>query len=111
MDKNKELAELLGLCWHEAVELCKLGHIRPSCTCGYSCKTWAGIDTHIKANRPDFTTDAGKVQLLRLMMDNQKWIEQFELLPNCWLLISYITDTTGKLRDVCLDWMRKEGRG
>jgi hypothetical protein len=31
-------------------------YCKPTCTCGYSCKTPAGLETHIKNNRRTFTT-------------------------------------------------------
>jgi hypothetical protein len=63
----------------------------------------------------DFTTDSGKIELLRLMMKRKDWPEFLDKVGWCsrwekhsYLYIDYLTDTTGKLRDAALEWLRKE---
>jgi len=98
MDKNKELAELLGLCWHE---------------CNYTVCDYC-------TENPDFTSDAGKVQLLRLMMERDDFEDFFDHIKGSFynqihlrkenmIPLDYITDTTGKLRDACLEWLKEKG--
>lgn len=97
-EKNKRLAKLLGLEWHELTDN---GYCH---TCGHhSCFVV----------NPDFTTDAGKVQLLREMMKQEGYdvfiIENGSISKHgrhldC-ILVDLITDTTGKFRDACLEWL------
>jgi hypothetical protein len=65
----------------------------------------------------DFTTRYGIVYLLEVMMGREDWSEFADL--KCFVVgqsageakyyipTDYITDKTGKLRDACLEWMRK----
>jgi hypothetical protein len=68
----------------------------------------------------EFDSDAGKVQLLRLMGERDDWcyidhhriddfISQVGLKtgPTPYVHIHYIIDKTGKLRDACLEWLRR----
>jgi hypothetical protein len=87
--KNRELAELLGLTWHEVTDQTMLHDL-------CSCRDW-----DCKEINPDFTTDAGKVGLLRLMEKREDWPKVIR--------IDYITNTTGKLRDAAIEFL-KEGR-
>jgi hypothetical protein len=57
-EMNKYVAKKLGLCWHEWT--CPGG----ACTCG-SMNRYHQPEN----NNPDFSTDAGTVQLLRLIME------------------------------------------
>jgi hypothetical protein len=84
MDKNRELCELLGICWHE----------QPN---------------------PDFTTDAGKVRLLRILRNRDDWhkFAKFcgfdEIQANSLFRIDYILDTTGRLRDKAIAFLKEKG--
>ena len=103
-DKNRFVAEKLGLCWHRAVPDLRIGlptRVSIFCPCG-KC----GSDE----DNPDFSTDAGAVQLLRLMMER----------PDCDRLLRHITGgiaspermilavtitTRGKLLDAVAEWL------
>ena len=113
---NKRACELLKVARHEMLfrsEPCV-------CSCDYSCKTIQGMITHIKRTNPDFTTDSGKVELLRLMRKREDWraficylIHVASWNPEDWEsshhhLIETITDTTGLLPKAAVEWM--EGR-
>jgi hypothetical protein len=110
MDINKELAGLLGLCWHEydhwegRYQVCRCGvkHF-------YSDKPvdWAN---------PDFASDSGKIELLRLMIKRDDWDKFWELLyqeqgfhPNFWVF--YLTDTTGLLAQAAVEWLTAQKEG
>jgi hypothetical protein len=97
MDKNKELALLLDDRYG--------GHHTPD-------------GTFVHTSYRDYSSDDGKVQLLRLMMERKDWTS-FNVFLGCrvhdsgsvddnFVDVSYITDTSGKLRDACLEWLRKE---
>jgi hypothetical protein len=104
-DINKELAGLLGLCWHDC----------------YSCKAPL-TDLCDKMNEgcplnPDFTTDPGKIELLRLMLkrpasDFDAFIVENGSLSkygrhlDC-ILVDLVTDTTGLLAQAAVEWLRK----
>jgi hypothetical protein len=100
MDINKELAGLLGLCWHKweyGLDYC----IR--------CKT------AIYTPNPDFASDSGKIELLRLMMERGDWdaflaylyIHQTED-SGMEAMAKYITDTTGLLAQAAVEFLRRE---
>ncbi len=103
MDKNKELALKLGMCWHE---------YPPKDTvkerfCIYCKKHVSECDNTLI----DFTTPDGIVLLLRGMMKREDW-DEFCLTSFGtaleWFIIDYILDTTGKLRDVALSWLENK---
>jgi hypothetical protein len=88
MDKNKELHELLGLCWDNT----------------YRCEE--------DNDNPDYKSDFGKTQLLRLMWErvgtSTFWLKTGDMmLENEVILIDLdlILDETGKLRDLAIEWL------
>jgi hypothetical protein len=95
MDKNKQLCELLGIQWYDL----------------------AGPGVY---DNPDFTTDAGKVELLRLIRKQKDWyyfVKQMDIglvrrnpIGERFTLLNteYILDTTGLLLKAAVEWM--EGR-
>jgi uncharacterized lipoprotein NlpE involved in copper resistance len=99
---NKELAKLLGLCWHDLKQVHPIEYGTLTCMkCGENDPDY-----------PDFTADAGNVQLLRLMMKHKKYKKFREeyLFNDCttgdvFIPINYITDTTGKLAKAALEWI------
>jgi hypothetical protein len=105
-DINKELAELLGLCWHRnKIQLYSGGEIR------YSCENCGSMDYN-----PDFTTDSGKIELLRLMMKREDWerfkfqieCQGYDHIPGNCVKLNLILDTTGLLAQAAVEWLRKE---
>jgi hypothetical protein len=107
MDKNRELAELLGLCWHEHHESWRYKKGMSRC---WKCSS--------QEHNPDYSTDSGKVELLRLMMKREDWDEFCasvfgkRFYVKCLMsdvIKYYITDTTGRLAQAALEWLRKEG--
>ena len=62
-DKNRFVAEKLGMCWHKPA----LNFSRYCHKCG---KTIPKEDTTGNIVRPDFSTDSGAIQLLRLMEEH-----------------------------------------
>ncbi|MFH1448101.1 MAG: hypothetical protein ABIG39_04520 [Candidatus Micrarchaeota archaeon] len=120
MGKNKELHELLGLCWHEEVPSSKIFNYR--CLCGYEVETQIRLlGKHIRENNPDYASDPRLV--LREMMKR----EDFRLFMARlmyygdtagaidWdedITIDLILDTTGKLRDMAIEWLKNnKGNG
>jgi hypothetical protein len=119
-DINRELAELFGLFWHERSDP-QDGRLIVWCTCGwesgYKYDQFEELEKHCKEENPYFTSDPGKIELLRLMRKRGDWGEFWELLyqeqgfhPNFWVF--YLTDTTGRLAQAALEWLtaQKEGR-
>jgi hypothetical protein len=116
MDINKELAELLGLCWHEydhwegRYQVCRCGvkHF-------YSDKPvdWAN---------PDFASDSGKIELLRLMMKREDWskfavyiwdaevVINSQVIPQVAITIIYITNTTGRLAQAAVEFLKGQNK-
>jgi hypothetical protein len=114
MDINRELAGLLGICWHNTVvHDNRFGWL---CRCGkYKCEQ----------SNPDFTTDSGKIELLRLMekhlteegLNGNFWewvycLAQSETKPERVVMTEYMLNTTGLLSQAAREWLKKkEGKG
>jgi hypothetical protein len=69
---NKELCQLLGICWHEEDCRWDVGSddkeiLRFQCTCKRSSFDKRGFTKHCKKSNHDFTSEAGRVQLLKLI--------------------------------------------
>ena len=89
---NKELCGLLGICWHmNIITQCSVGEVRFPCTkCG-----------SVKYN-PDFTSDAGKIRLLRELKNTKDWYFYAVKLIN----EVYLLDETGKLAIAARDFLK-----
>lgn len=98
-DINRELAEALGV----------------------KCRTWTtkglygGTYHH---SDPDFTSDAGAVKLLRILMEREDW-NKFVAELNCYkrddegsffcdVIPEHYITTSGLLAEAALEWLRKE---
>jgi len=113
-DINKELAELLGLHWHEGTEKSTYAnHI--ICSCGFTFHKDT-LKRHIPLCNPDFTTDSGKIELLRLMKEVDNWdgflldngaLSKHSRSLDC-IQVDFITDTTGLLAQAAVEFLRKE---
>jgi len=108
MEKNRELAELLGLCWHERIT-------SRLCNCGFIPTGFEIIENHISYNNPDYTSDAGKVQLLREMEKREDWLNFLNKVGlgggyrrRLSIYIEYILDTSGKLRDAAIEFLKNK---
>lgn len=116
-DKNRFVAEKLGLCWHEWD---RTDNRYPTLRCKYCgiCKT-----NPKGTSNPDFRSDAGAVQLLRLMTEREDWHNKKNnsgfahkigtfgfLLHNVgqfYIHADYIT-TKGKLLDAVAEWFKEK---
>jgi hypothetical protein len=108
---NKELAGLIGLCWHEPLPHKGLDLTTP-CICGsYNCNS---------AANPDFTSDPGKIELLRLMMKREDWskflftinkVAGITVWGQNFIFVRYITDTTGLLAQAAVEWLTAQKEG
>ena len=72
---NKRLCGLLGIPWHEVKNYEMIRDHRvispPICSCGAIFFSDISLEMHIKSDNPDFTSGAGKVQLMREMEKHQ----------------------------------------
>jgi hypothetical protein len=111
---NKELCELLGICWHEEVPTDPVEY--RLCTCGVHIENLMFLQGHCKQSNPDFTTDSGKVQLLR-EMEKRKDSYGFFLyngeVKTSWdgrdlynISVDYLLDNTGKLAIAARDFLK-----
>ena len=136
-DLNRKLCGLLGICWHNmeyvpAIE----GNTREwwKCSCGKCFAKVGEALQHISDNpKPDFTSDAGKVQLLREMMKREDFdifIKTVGSIKCCvsatytradappitevcvWgmpvVRVDLILDTTGQLAKAAIEHLEKE---
>lgn len=121
-EKNKLACKILGICWHKK-DTKRGTDYTYYCVCGKKFYLRENLYKHCKFN-PDFTSDAGKVQLLEQI---EKRKDVHSLLVYLWdnigtfplsqdiggsyrnaqkvsLPINYLTDKTGLLLDKFLDW-------
>jgi hypothetical protein len=104
-DINRELAERLGIPRHRTG---KAGYCE---VCGHhSCFE----------KNPDFTTDSGKIELLRLMMKREDWskflftinkVAGITVWGQNFIFVRYITDTTGLLAQAAVEWLTAQKEG
>ena len=100
-NKNRELHELLGLCWHE-IEYYPLGD--PTLQCD-KCKEFIGSFDF----NPDYAADPRLV--LRKMTREQQllFLRSLAICPDYFISTDkYILNTTGKLRAAAINWLKKE---
>jgi hypothetical protein len=116
MNINKELAELLGLERHG--EAIRWKDYMPTCSCGKVFPRESSLEWHITHLTPDFTTDSGKIELLRLMEAHPKGKLFFAKLmyrgqnveaidDDGYISRHYITDTTGLLAQAAVEFLRR----
>ena len=116
MNKNRELHELLGHCWHEdgadesIVHKCR--------SCGFATQYSQIFRNHCRTCNPDYAADP---RLVLREMDRVEKLDEFILQLFDLSTESYIKtiqsisrlialDTTGKLRDMAIEWLKGEGR-
>ena len=112
MNKDRDIVKALNGHWHERIS-------SRLCSCGFVPTGFEIIESHISYNNPDFTSDVGKVQLLREMKERDDWsrflshiycssyrTNECSIEWACWLVLA----TTGNLRDFAWEWLcnRKE---
>ena len=106
-EKNRQVAEWLGIPWHTLTEQ---GPGRPP-ICSCNGRETIQSQYHLDQN-PDFTTDSGKVELLREMMKRDDW-EEFYMYVGCQRLLPYgfppvlIIDTSGLLLNAAWEWLKE----
>lgn len=115
--KDKYIAERLGLCWHEIVFDPTGEPEFPNCKhCGREDVPWhweypEGKCKRIADENPDFSTPAGTVLLLGLMMKRDDWGGDFGFQQIIGgpeydkIDVSYITKP-GTLRDAVYEFLR-----
>jgi len=107
--ENRELHELLGLHWHERIT-------SRLCNCGFIPTGFEIIESHISYNNPDYTSDAGKVQLLREMILKCKDWDGFvdrigaRIGGQAYFHHAFILDTNGLCRDQAIVWLKRDER-
>ncbi len=109
--KNRQVAEWLGMCWHESVPA--LGHPYHThrCTCG-DRDMIGGMKMHCEEYNPNFIADP--LSLLRLMREREDW-DMFvwycywkDSHGNISVPVDLILDTTGKLLEAVWKWLKQD---
>ena len=95
---NKQLCGLLGICWHETggVGVEENGRIYSQCRiCKkiFRDREWGYNELGYESSNPDFTTEVGRVQLLKLMMK----IKNYEDFGDLWFLFACWDDKENKV--------------
>ena len=107
-DPNQRFAELAGLEWHD-IEPPNNQCLMYRCTCGADFGMPLDAIQHQNKNNPDFT-DAREV--LKVMEGKNTlssfllWLSKDESVNR--IHVHLVLDTTGKLRDLAIEWMEKE---
>jgi hypothetical protein len=108
MDKNRELAELLGLCWHEYDHWEGRKQV---CRCGK--ELWY-FNAPVEWGNTDFTSSDGKIELLRLMFAREDWIDfrdQYITVYGDAVPVDLLLDTTGLLAQAAVEWLTAQKEG
>ena len=113
---NKELCGLLGICWHETggVGVEENGRIYSQCRiCKkiFRDREWGYNELGYESSNPDFTTEAGRVQLLKLMADRDDY-DDFIGFINRWHWIDteeafyFMLDDNGAFARAARDFLK-----
>ena len=94
---NKELCGLLGICWHEPDLAYYIKTSMPRCK---KCKQ--PIPMIDQDQNPDFTSDAGKIRLLRELKNTKDWYFYAVKLIN----EVYLLDETGSFAIAARDFLK-----
>jgi len=116
MDLNREFAELVGLCWHEQVSTKEDGY---GCSCGFLTYFGGEYGRHEKENpNPDFADPRLVLREMRKKGILEAFIFAFNLggstPDSSFIDIDYILgpngelETTGKLRDAAIEFLKKK---
>jgi len=112
---NKELCGLLGIPWHEVVdEDADLMY----CSCGEMGGDINGFEVHCNRLNPDFTTEAGRVQLSKIMWkrkDFDKFLRE-QINGSYWLELEeyierYVNDDNGAFAIAARDYLKQQKGG
>lgn len=123
-ERDKAIWQALGHCWHEsklpAIDVDRSGKYPDGSHDLYECMKCGKY--YQRRNLPDFSTDSGKVMLLREVMKLEDWFE-FSKIIGFWsvglrplktrhffIKSELITDTTGKFALEVYDWFFRTGR-
>ena len=104
-DRNRRLAELLGMCWHDF-----------GTPMHFECLK-CGAPLFRTPDNPDFAVDPllvlGEMQQRGLFYEFVLWTlrKYVSLEQVSFWLDFYILDTTGKLRDMAIEFLEKDGKG
>ena len=96
-EKDKFIVEQLGGCWHE---LNRYEKFKGYCVICEKCGKKFPIDTFHDSlhGNPAFSSEAGRVQLLKLMDDNHDWNLRIRgYMP--FIIINWIKNDNGEFRD------------
>ena len=97
---NKELCGLLGIEWHELRMIWQ-------CTCGICFDDDVNeLREHIKRCNSDFTSEAGRVQLLKLMFERKGFDKFIDLMVNPYNFILYLRDDNGAFARAARDFLK-----
>jgi hypothetical protein len=110
MNLNRELYEALGYCWHEKHAEYN-GEI--ACTCWATFRSEEEFTLHCKSSNTDYVADPRlviremmKKGLLKRFLSSIGTTTNLDALGKMSSLIAI--DTTGKLAQLALDWLREQ---
>jgi len=113
---NETFAEMVGIPWHKQISTKEDGY---GCSCGFLAYFGGVYGEHIRNNpNPDYAADPRLV--LKEMMKREDWprfLDSIDGMHNCydygqeivwrdWIEVKYLLDTTGKLRDKAIEWLK-----
>jgi hypothetical protein len=73
MDRDRRLAEMMGMCWHRSDY--PVGHMFPKCSCGMSFNNDTRLCSHIGKRNPDFSLPEWRAKLMDFCVGQEWWNE------------------------------------
>ena len=118
MNVNRRLHEAFGHCWHESFVVVQ-PYIEYEQDRIVKCVHCEKQGSQSDLSNPDYAADPRLV--LREMMKREDWIDFFQWASDhkkmldyngrgsVFIKLKYLLDTTGKLRDIAIEWLEKGG--
>lgn len=114
-EKDRFICKKLGRCWHELI----IDNNNPA-LCRCSCGATGALNAfylagHVSTNNPDFTSKAGRVELLKLIKEQGE--EKYNIFitknyglsyQSAFLLANHITNDNSLFRDTVFRWFGGE---
>jgi hypothetical protein len=114
MDINRELAELLGVPRHKIVKWGDECRRWTFCSCGKRFKSHSAARIHAR-NLNNFTSSDGKIELLRLMMKREGWMDFLKSIRMIekyididFFITHYLTNKTGLLAQAAYCFLKNK---
>ena len=114
MSLNRELHEALGYCWHDWHR----GGKEYTCTCGITFDSLSDLAQHCKEPIPDYVAaprlvirEMDKWDKAHHTHPDERFINNLGCMEYEVVSVDLILDTSGKLAQLALDWIKEQKEG